>query len=93
MSTERLALRLYVAGRSPNSEAARRNLRALLERAGSACDLEVIDVFEAPERALADGIVLTPTLLKVAPPPTQLLVGDLRDPEVLRLALGLPTAA
>ena len=46
--------------------------------------IEIIDVFEHAERALADGIIVTPTLVKVAPGPKQVIMGDLSNiPRVL----------
>jgi circadian clock protein KaiB len=62
--------RLYVAGDATNSAAAKANLKAichkhLLERH----EIEIIDVYAAPDRALEDGIFLTPTLVKQSPPP------------------------
>ncbi|NDP47783.1 MAG: hypothetical protein GZ085_05195 [Sulfuriferula multivorans] len=42
-------------------------------------DIELVDVFvdvvKDPKRALADGVFMTPTLVRLAPPPTQSLVG------------------
>jgi len=44
-----------------------------------------MDVVEHPERALADGIIVTPTLVKVAPGPKQVIMGNLSNiPRVLR---------
>lgn len=75
-----LRLRLYVAGEAPNSLRARANLRKICdEHFASKYELEVIDVLEHPMRALADGVVVTPMLLKLSPPPTRKIVGDLSD--------------
>jgi circadian clock protein KaiB len=85
-----IRLRLYVAGDSPNSVLARQNLAAVLAGAGAApTSLEVIDVLEEPERSLADGVVVTPTLVKLSPPPEQRIVGNLRDTPALVAVLGL----
>ena len=83
-------LRLYVAGNAPNSLEARRNLNALL----ASCEpdtyvLEVIDCLTDPKRTLADGIVVTPTLLKLDPQPRATVIGSLSDREDLRAAIGL----
>lgn len=52
-------------------------------------EIEVVDVFRNPKRALADGIQLTPTLIKLSPAPLRRIVGTLSHlPPVLR-ALGL----
>ena len=52
--------------------------------------IEVIDVLKEPLRALAEAILVTPTVVKVSPAPEQQIIGNLSDEaEVLR-ALGLP---
>ena len=87
-------LRLYVAGDLPNSVQARENLRDLCEThlAGRA-ECEVIDYLQHPARALADGILVTPTLIKVAPAPTAVVVGSLADRQAVLRALGITPAA
>lgn len=78
-----LVLRLYVAGDSPNSALARTNLRAFLARdPNRQVDLEIVDVLEDAERALGDRILVTPTLVKVAPSPECRVIGNLRDQAV-----------
>jgi circadian clock protein KaiB len=73
-----LVLRLYVAGDAPNSTRARMNLRRLLRDVDpSRYRLEVIDCLEDPMRALGDGVLVTPTLVRVHPPPPQVVVGTL----------------
>jgi len=88
---QRLVLRLYVAGAASNSVRAIANARAICDQhfAGQH-DLEIVDLLTSPRRALADGIVVTPTLIRLLPLPTQRVVGNLSDfPRVL-LALGNP---
>lgn len=76
----RLRLRLYVSGNAPNSARAVANIRAICHaRFPSLHDLEVVDILTDPERALADGIIVSPTLLKLAPTPLARLIGDLSD--------------
>jgi hypothetical protein len=43
------------------------------------CEVEVIDVVEAPERTERERILATPTLLKEFPPPRRRVTGDLSD--------------
>ncbi len=74
-----LQLRLYVAAGAPNSERAVANLEAIREAHLGVCKVEVIDVFEAPERALADGVLVTPTLLRIFPRPVRRIIGDLSE--------------
>ena len=89
MGAERLWLRLYVAGNAPNSVRAQANLKTLCASLTGAIELEVVDVLDSPLRALTDGIMLTPTLVKLAPAPVLKLVGDLSDTLRVRTALGL----
>lgn len=87
---ETLQLRLYVAGNAPNSQLARQNLRAMLEsRAPDSYELEVIDCLVHPARTLEDGIIVTPTLLKVEPKPEARIIGTLGNSTNVRAAIGL----
>lgn len=85
-----LRLCLYVAGDSPNSVAAERNLRRLLASfPGAHAELKICDVLADPESGLAAKVLATPTLIKSGPPPEARIMGDLRDLELLRNVLGL----
>ena len=86
----RFQFRLYVAGDAPNSAQALANLTALCHtHLSGRHEIDVVDVFREPKRALANGIFLTPTLVKLAPPPAQTIVGTLSQTEPVLLALGL----
>ena len=86
---QELRLRLYVAGNAPNSERAIANAKAICgEHFASRYELEVVDLLEQPTRALADGIIVTPTLLKLMPLPVQRLIGNLSDTDQVLWALG-----
>jgi circadian clock protein KaiB len=50
----------------------------------------VIDVLMDQQRALADGVMLTPLLVKYSPAPTRKIVGTLSKSEPVLAALGLP---
>jgi len=79
-----LRLRLYVAGTAPNSLSAIANTKAICaEHFASEYELEIVDLLEEPERALADRIIVTPTLLKLLPLPAQRLIGTLSDRDVV----------
>ena len=83
-----LRLELYVLGQSTKSRVALENLRRIcggLEP--GTCELEVIDVIEQPQAAERAGVVATPTLLKVAPPPVWRIVGDLSRPDAVLAAI------
>lgn len=71
-------LRLYVAGATPASQRAIRNLGRLRERLPG-CRVEIVDLYQRPERARADAIVVAPTLIRLRPLPVARFVGDLDD--------------
>ena len=82
-----LRLRLYVAGQAPNSMRAIANCRAICdEHFASRHELEIVDLLEHPKRALADGVIVTPTLVKLSPLPIR-VIGDLSDTNQVLLAL------
>jgi circadian clock protein KaiB len=69
--------------------AALANLRAALQAWPAAqVEMEVIDVLEAPDRGVRDGILVTPMLVKIGPLPERRLLGNLRDRTALLEALG-----
>lgn len=84
---KQLKLRLYIAGHSANSAQALASLTALCtEHFPSAHDLDVIDMLDHPQRALTDGVLVTPTLIRLQPLPVQRIVGSLSDTkQLLRL--------
>jgi circadian clock protein KaiB len=83
-------LRLYVAGELPNSVQALGNLRSVCEaHLPGRYSVEVVDFFAAPQRALADGVIVTPTLVRLEPEPRQVVVGNLADRATLLRALDL----
>ena len=84
----RLRLRLYVAGQAPNSVCAIANCRAICaEHFASRHELEIVDLLDHPQRAAADGILVTPTLVKLLPLPVQRVIGSLTDTNRVLLAL------
>jgi circadian clock protein KaiB len=84
-----VVMRLYVAGRAPNSVKAIANLQAICGRYLKDCyKLEIIDVCEHPRRALADGVIVTPSLTKVSPVPASNVIGNLSDTRSVLAALG-----
>lgn len=86
--------RLYVAGDALNSAQARANLAALCRtQLAGRHEIEVVDVFREPKRALEDGIFMTPTLIKLAPLPVRRIVGTLSQTQIVLQALGLDTVA
>jgi circadian clock protein KaiB len=86
--------RLYVAGDAPNSTQAVANLTALCRKhLPDRHEIDVVDVFQEPKRALDDGIFMTPTLVKLAPSPALRIVGTLSEVQTVLQALGLEAVA
>jgi circadian clock protein KaiB len=90
-----MKFRLYIAGDAVNSTQAVANLNALCRtHLRDRYEIEVVDVFREPKRALADCILMTPTLIKLGPLPTQRIIGTLSEENSVLQALGLePVAA
>ena len=83
---------LYVAGDGLNSARAITNLSAICQaHLPDRHAIEIVDVYQHPERALADAIFMTPTLVKLAPAPEIRIVGTLSDIPIVLQALGLAT--
>ena len=86
-------LRLYIAGRAPNSVMAIRNLETICKQyLKDGYRLEIVDVCEYPRRALDAGILVTPSLEKLTPSPGANVIGNLSDTGSVLAALGLGTA-
>lgn len=85
-----LVMRLYVVNSAPNSLLAIANLAAICEEfLQGNFKLEIVDVLEQPLRALADGILVTPSLAKLSPSPAANIVGNLSDKSGVMRALGI----
>jgi len=85
-----VVLRLYVAGGAPNSMQAIANLEAICaEYLKDGHRLEVVDVLQNPRRAMAEGVLVTPSLNKLSPQPAAQVIGNLSDKTRVLLALGL----
>lgn len=87
-SAEKWELRLYIAGQTPKSLAAMRNLKKVCEDhlAGN-YEIEIIDLMANPRLAKDHQIVAIPTLVRKLPNPIRKIIGDLSDTE--RALVGL----
>lgn len=91
---EVVKFRLYIADHARNSCLARANLAAFCaQHLPGKHEIEVLDVFCEPQRACDDGIMMTPTLVKIAPLPVRKIVGTLRHSESVLVELGLTTVS
>jgi circadian clock protein KaiB len=86
--------RLYIAGDTENSAQALSNLTAFCgKHLENRHEIEIVDVFREPGRALEDRIFMTPTLVKLAPGHVQRIIGTLGQSLSVMQALGLGTLA
>lgn len=77
-----LRLTLYVAGQTPKSVAAIRNLeRMCAKHMPGQYEVEVVDLRQQPQLAREHNIVAIPTLVRSLPVPVQKIIGDLSDEE------------
>lgn len=84
------ALCLYVAGQTPNSIVAIANLHRLAKtHLEGRYTIEVIDLYQQPERAREDRILAVPTLIRKLPPPMRQVIGNLADTERVLVGLDL----
>jgi circadian clock protein KaiB len=83
-------LRLFVTGLTPRSTRAIHLVRAVCEEhlAGQ-YDLEIVDVYQQPERIKGEQIFAIPTLVKYQPIPLRRIIGDMSNKERLLHGLGL----
>jgi len=89
-SSDRIHLHLYVAGLTPKSTRAVADLNRLCEEhlAGRCC-VEIIDIYQQPQRAVDAQIIAVPTLVKTEPAPTMRLIGKLTESGQVLKSLGL----
>jgi len=81
-------LRLYVAGQTPRSLTAFKNLKDICEEyLKGQYHIEVVDLMENPTLARGDQILAIPTLVRQLPQPIRKIIGDLSNTE--RVLVGL----
>jgi circadian clock protein KaiB len=83
-------LRLYVAGATPKSLAAFRNIEQLCqEHLAGLYHIEVVDLMKNPQLAQTDQIVAVPTLVRNRPSPVRKIIGTLSNTERVLGALDI----
>jgi circadian clock protein KaiB len=86
-------LRLYVAGKTPKSTAAFKNLERLCkEHLAGKYKIEIVDLLVQPQLAKSDQIVAIPTLVRKLPHPIRKVIGDLSNEERTLVGLQLRPA-
>lgn len=88
--SDKWVLRLYVAGQTPKSITAFRNLKSICEeQLNGLYTIEVIDLLENPQLSRDDQILAIPTLVRKLPKPVRKIIGDLSDTERVLVGLDL----
>jgi len=83
-------LRLYIAGKTPKSVTALRNLKKYCEtHLKGLYKIEVIDLLLQPQLAEGDQIFAIPTLVRKVPEPIRKIIGDLSNEEKVLVGLNI----
>jgi circadian clock protein KaiB len=82
-------LRLYIAGQTPKSVVALKNLQKICDENPDRFRVEVIDLLKTPSLAQGDQILAIPTLVKKLPTPMRKIIGDLSNTERVLVGLDL----
>jgi circadian clock protein KaiB len=89
-ANEKYLLRLYITGLTPRSTRAIENIKKIcMEYLVGRYELEVIDIYQQPERAREAQIIAAPTLIKHLPLPLRKLIGDMTNKERVIVSLDL----
>ena len=83
-------LRLYIAGHTPKSTLALKNLQQICEQhLQGRYRIEIIDLVQTPQLAGNDQILAIPTLVRRLPEPIRKIIGDLSNTERVLVGLDL----
>jgi circadian clock protein KaiB len=89
-SQQACVLSLYVSGATHKSLAAIKNVKNIcVASLAGRYRLEVVDIFQQPDRAVLDQVVAVPMLEKQLPLPVRRLIGTLSNSQKLLQALGV----
>jgi circadian clock protein KaiB len=87
-------LRLYVTGTTPQSARAIANIKKLCEiHLKGRYELDVVDLYQQPELAQGEQIIVAPTLIKKMPLPQRRIIGDMSKSERVLAGLDLKKKA
>jgi circadian clock protein KaiB len=90
MQSKRWELKLYVAGKTPKSVTALKNLKKYCEQyLQDQYKIEVIDLLITPQLAEGDQIFAVPTLVRKVPVPMRKIIGDLSNEEKVLVGLNI----
>jgi circadian clock protein KaiB len=90
MAKETWELRLYIAGQTPKSILALRNItKYCQEHLAGKYKIEIIDLLVNPSLAEGDQIFAIPTLVRKVPEPLRKIIGDLSNEEKVLVGLNI----
>jgi circadian clock protein KaiB len=85
-----MELRLYIAGQTPKSTLALKNItRYCEEHLKGQYSIEVVDLLKHPQLAEGDQIFAIPTLVRKLPEPIRKIIGDLSNEEKVLVGLNI----
>ena len=94
MAKETWELRLYIAGQTPKSILALKNItKYCKEHLAGRYTIEIIDLLVNPRLAEGDQIFAIPTLVRKFPQPLRKIIGDLSNEEKVLVGLNIRPAA
>lgn len=83
-------LRLYIAGQTPKSVTALKNITKYCEEhLKGKYTIEIIDLLKTPQLAEGDQIFAIPTLVRKVPEPIRKIIGDLSNEEKVLVGLNI----
>jgi len=87
---KKYVLQLFVTGILPNSVRAIGNIKAICEKyLKDRYELEIIDIYQQPDLAIAEDIIAVPVLIKKSPYPPERMIGDMSNTEKVLKGLGI----
>lgn len=93
MAKETWELRLYIAGQTPKSVLALKNItRYCREHLAGKYTIEIVDLLVNPRLAEGDQIFAIPTLVRKFPEPLRKIIGDLSNEEKVLVGLNIRPA-
>jgi len=93
MAKEVWELRLYIAGQTPKSVLALKNItKYCREHLDGQYTIEIVDLLVNPRLAEGDQIFAIPTLVRKFPEPLRKIIGDLSNEEKVLVGLNIRPA-
>lgn len=85
-----IKMTIYVAQLTQEIQTTLDGLRDILEsHYPGEYEINIVNVLEMPEKAIADNVFVTPTLIRQLPEPVLRVLGDLSDQQTILTAIQL----